>query len=45
MVVVLTGRFGVHYVAANLASLLALLIARFLVADQWIWRRALPRES
>lgn len=42
LVVLLAGRFGVHYLLANLASLVLLLVGRFLVADRWIWRRTVP---
>lgn len=33
--------FGIHYLAANLVTLVSLALLRFLVADHWIW----PREE
>ena len=42
LVVLLSRRLGVHYLLANLASLVLLLVGRFLVADRWIWRRTVP---
>ena len=31
--------FGVHYLVANLVSIMALMLVRFVVADRLIWRR------
>ncbi len=37
MILALTGYFGLHYLLANLLSICALTIARFALADRWIW--------
>jgi dolichol-phosphate mannosyltransferase len=39
MLFVLASLFGVHYLLANLLSLLVLTVVRFLVADMWIWAK------
>ncbi len=35
----LVSRMGVHYVIANLVSLFAMTILRYLLADKWIWNK------
>jgi putative flippase GtrA len=35
----LVSQLGMHYVLANLASLFAMTILRYLLADKWIWNR------
>jgi glycosyltransferase involved in cell wall biosynthesis len=42
---VLVGGLGLNHLAANLATLLALTIARFGLADSWIWSRAAERAQ
>ena len=37
MLLALTGIFGLHYLVANVLSLCALTVARFALADGWIW--------
>ncbi|MDX6540108.1 MAG: hypothetical protein QOI71_1718 [Gaiellales bacterium] len=37
MILAFTGFFGLHYLIANFASICALTIARFALADRWIW--------
>ena len=41
MLAALVAWFGVHYLAANLITLVSLALLRFLLADRWIW----PREE
>lgn len=41
MLAALVSWFGVHYLAANLVTLVSLALLRFLLADRWIW----PREE
>jgi glycosyltransferase involved in cell wall biosynthesis len=41
--VILTSGFGVHYLLSNLITLLVLGLARYLIADGWIWPSALSR--
>ena len=36
---VLVSRLGVHYLLANLVSLFAMTILRYLLADKWIWNK------
>jgi putative flippase GtrA len=38
-------RLGVHYLLANLISLFALTLARYFVADQWIWGRQKTKKN
>ena len=40
MLLALTSVFGMHYVLANLISLCSLTVARFALADRWIWGTA-----
>lgn len=40
MLAALVSWFGVHYLAANLFTLVSLALLRFLLADRWIWPRA-----
>ena len=40
MLLGLTSVFGLHYVLANLISLCSLTVARFALADRWIWGTA-----
>ncbi len=35
----LVSQFGIHYVMANLASLFAMTVLRYLLADKWIWNK------
>lgn len=44
MVALMTDHAGIHYLVANLATLVALFLGRFLLADQLIWRRPVPSE-
>ena len=37
MILAFTGYFGLHYLLANLISICALTVARFALADRWIW--------
>ena len=37
---ILTSALGVHYIISNLASIIAFTIARYAVADLWIWAEA-----
>jgi putative flippase GtrA len=41
----LVDRFGIHYVVSNLASLFAMTILRYLLADKWIWNKNKPHEK
>jgi putative flippase GtrA len=43
MIIALTSILGIHYLASNLFSLIALMILRYAVADRFIW--ALPRQT
>ena len=45
LLVLLTSGLGVHYVLSNLISLLALTLARFALADTWIWAKAPPGDA
>jgi len=36
---------GVHYVIANLVSLFAMTVLRYLLADKWIWNKNKPVEK
>lgn len=38
LLVLLTERAGLHYLVSNLIALLTATVARFFVADTWIWR-------
>jgi putative flippase GtrA len=42
MLAALVAWFGVHYLAANLITLVSLALVRFLLADRWIWPQAEP---
>jgi dolichol-phosphate mannosyltransferase len=42
---VLTSALGVHYLVSNLISLLSLTLARYALADVWIWARAKRPEG
>jgi putative flippase GtrA len=43
---VLYAGFHINYLAANLITLVALTVIRFVIADSWIWRaRPLPRRA
>lgn len=37
---ILVAQLGIHYLIANLASLFALTLFRYLVADRWIWEKS-----
>jgi putative flippase GtrA len=37
MIGVLVSRLGIHYLIANLVSLFAMTVLRYLLADKWIW--------
>src|SRR5215213_8645367 len=37
IIAVMVGRLNVHYLIANLASLLVMTLLRYLLADKWIW--------
>src|SRR5215216_243786 len=37
IITVMVGRLNVHYLIANLASLLVMTLLRYLLADKWIW--------
>jgi len=39
MLIVLTSVAGIHYLLSNVISLGALTVARFLIADTWIWSK------
>jgi dolichol-phosphate mannosyltransferase len=41
----LVSQLGLHYVLANLVSLFAMTILRYLLADKWIWHNRNPRHS
>jgi dolichol-phosphate mannosyltransferase len=43
MIIALTSILGIHYLASNLFSLLALMVIRYAVADRFIW--ALPQHA
>ena len=45
MMFALTTFLGVHYLASNLISMIALLMLRFTIADRWIWRASMPFAS
>jgi putative flippase GtrA len=40
LLVALTAGIGIHYAVSNVLSLLAVFVARFTVADVWIWGKA-----
>jgi dolichol-phosphate mannosyltransferase len=40
LLVALTAGVGIHYAASNVISLVALFVARFALADVWIWGKA-----
>ena len=37
MIIALTSILGIHYLASNLFSLIALMVLRYAVADRFIW--------
>jgi glycosyltransferase involved in cell wall biosynthesis len=41
--VILTSGLGIHYLLSNLITLLVLSLARYLIADGWIWPSALSK--
>ena len=43
MIIALTSILGIHYLASNLFSLIALMVLRYAVADRFIW--ALPQHA
>jgi hypothetical protein len=43
MIIALTSILGIHYLASNLFSLIALMLLRYAVADRFIW--ALPQHA
>jgi dolichol-phosphate mannosyltransferase len=45
MLVALTEGVGIGYLASNLATLIALVILRFALADTWIWAGARPAPA
>ncbi len=45
LLVLLTSGLGIHYVLSNLISLVGLTLARFVLADGWIWAKAAPSEK
>jgi len=45
IVVVLTETFNIHYLLSNAASLGALFVARYLLADKMIWRAPTPSAA
>src|SRR5512138_729319 len=40
LITLLTGQLGVHYLIANLVSLFAMTVLRYLLADRWIWHKS-----
>ena len=40
MVVLLTGQFGVHYLASNIISLTVVMLARYVFSDRLVWKAA-----
>src|SRR5919109_2143566 len=42
---VLVSQLGMHYVVANLASLFAMTVLRYLLADKWIWNQNPPNPQ
>ena len=44
LLVLLTSGLGIHYVVSNILSLLLLTLARFAVADTWIWAKRAPGD-
>ena len=42
LLVLLTSGLGIHYVISNVLSLLVLPVARFALADTWIWAKCPP---
>jgi dolichol-phosphate mannosyltransferase len=42
ILVLLVSTFGIHYLGANLISLGALMLMRYVAADAWIWKRVRP---
>jgi dolichol-phosphate mannosyltransferase len=51
IITLLVGQMGVHYLIANLTSLFAMTLLRYLLADKWIWTKdnkkttTLPNEE
>ena len=43
--VILTSGLGIHYLVSNVITLLALGLARYIVADGWIWPNRLSRPE
>ena len=41
----LVSQLGVHYVLANLVSLFAMTVLRYLLADKWIWNKKSPQRT
>jgi putative flippase GtrA len=41
---VLVSQLGMHYVPANLVSLFAMTVLRYLLADKWIWHKPRPAK-
>jgi dolichol-phosphate mannosyltransferase len=39
IITVMVGQLGIHYLIANLASLFAMTLLRYLLADKWIWTK------
>ena len=44
MIYILTSILGMHYLASNMLSLVALTVVRYAVADKWIWGRAIAKR-
>jgi putative flippase GtrA len=45
LLILLTSGLGVHYVVSNVISLVALTLARFALADTWIWAKSSAASS
>src|SRR5215216_3329574 len=45
LLVLLTSGLGIHYVVSNVLSLVGLTLARFALADTWIWGKPRPRQE
>jgi dolichol-phosphate mannosyltransferase len=45
LLVLLASGLGIHYVVANLISLISLTLLRFALADTWIWAKAPPSKA
>ena len=41
----LVSQLGMHYVIANLASLFAMTVLRYLLADKWIWNKNSDKQT